>query len=407
MTAGMIGFWVSAAAMAGLVAMVLMQALLHARGQDMAATPDLDVYRDQLAEVGRDLVRGTLTPAEGDRLRLEVQRRMLDADRAMAATSVPPTSRQLPVVAGVVIAALLTAGGLYWDLGVPGYPDLPLSERLASADAAYAARPSQDQAEAQQPPFVQPADLDPKLAALLTQLRDALKTRPDDLQGHVLLAQKEASLGNYAAARKAQDTVVRLKADTVSADDLAFLAYTMVRAAGWLVTPEGEQVVKKLLKRDPRSGLGRFYSGLMFAEIGRPDLTFPLWQPLLAESPPDAPWYDLIHGQIEDIAAAAGIAYTLPDAAPGPDAATVAAAAAMSDTDRTAMIATMVNGLEARLKSEGGPVADWSRLITSLAVLHDMPRAQSAYAAARAAFAGKPGALSALQAAAKTAGLAP
>ena len=403
----MIGFWVSAAAMAGLVAMVLLQALLRARDQDMAATPDLDVYRDQLAEVGRDLVRGTLTQVEGDRLRLEVQRRMLDADRAMAATSAPPPNRHLPLIAGVVIVALLAAGGLYWDLGVPGYPDLPLSERLASADAAYAARPSQDQAEAQQPPFAPPADLDPKLAALLTQLRGALKTRPDDLQGHVLLAQNEASLGNFAAARKAQQAVVRLKADTTTADDLSFLAYAMVRAAGGLVTPEAEQVVVQLLKRDPHSGWGRFYSGLMFAEIGRPDRSFALWQPLLADSPPDAPWYDPVHRQIEDIAAAAGIAYTLPDAAPGPDAATVAAAAAMSNTDRTAMIATMVDGLEARLNSAGGPVEDWSRLITSLGVLKDLPRAKTAYAAAQAAFAGKPGALSALQAAAKNAGLAP
>ncbi|MBC7480182.1 MAG: c-type cytochrome biogenesis protein CcmI, partial [Pseudorhodobacter sp.] len=122
---------------------------------------------------------------------------------------------------------------------------------------------------------------------------------------------------------------------------------------------------------------------------------------------PDAPWYDPIHGQIEDIAVAAGINYTLPDAAPGPDAAAVADAASMSDTDRTAMIQTMVDGLEARLKTDGGPVEDWSRLITSLAVLKDMPRANAAYAAAQAAFAGKPGDLSALQAAAKKAGLAP
>jgi len=71
------------------------------------------------------------------------------------------------------------------------------------------------------------------------------------------------------------------------------------------------------------------------------------------------------------------------------------------------MIRTMVDGLEARLTSDGGPVEDWSRLITSLTVLKDMPRATAAYAAAQSAFAGKPGDLAALQAAAKRAGLVP
>ena len=407
--AGMIGFWVSAVAMAGMVAVVLLQSLLRARGPIEAATPDLDVYRDQLAEVGRDLARGTLTPADGDRLRLEVQRRMLDAHRVQSSETALAPSRTLSLVAGVVVLALLAAGALYWTLGVPGYPDLPLSERLANADATYNARPTQDQAEAQQPPYVQPATLEPQLAALLTKLRDALKTRPDDLQGHLLLAQNEASLGNFVAARKAQEDVIRLKGAAVTPDDLSFLAYTMVRAAGGLITPQAEQVVVRLLKLDPRNGWGRFYSGLMFVEIGRPDRAFALWQPLLAESPPDAPWYDPIHGQIADIAAAAGINYTLPNAAPapGPDAAAGAAAAVMSDADRTAMIRTMVDGLEARLASDGGPVEDWSRLITSLTVLKDLPRATAAYAAAQSAFAGKPGDLAALQAAAKRAGLVP
>ncbi|MBC7738160.1 MAG: c-type cytochrome biogenesis protein CcmI, partial [Candidatus Saccharibacteria bacterium] len=307
------------------------------------------------------------------------------------------------------------AGWIYQSLGVPGYPDLPLSDRLANADAAYNARPTQMQAETDQPAFVQPEGLGP----MIPKLRAALATRPDDLQGHVLLAQNEAALGDFAATRRAQEVVVRLKGADAGPDDLAFLAYAMVRAAGGLVTPEAEKVLIDLLKMDPRNGWGRFYSGLMFAEIGRPDRTFALWEPLLAESGPDAPWYLPIRSQIADIAPAAGVNYTLPeeqaapdvatgpDAAPGPDAAAIAGASAMSETDRNAMIANMVDGLETRLNTEGGSVEEWSRLITSLSVLQNTDRAQTAYVAAQAAFAGKPGELSALHAAATQAGIAP
>ena len=42
------------------------------------------VYRDQLREVDRDVTRGVLTQTEAERLRTEIGRKILDADRAMA-----------------------------------------------------------------------------------------------------------------------------------------------------------------------------------------------------------------------------------------------------------------------------------------------------------------------------------
>ena len=79
----------------------------------------------------------------------------------------------------------------------------------------------------------------------------------------------------------------------------------------------------------------------------------------------------------------------------------------MTETDRNAMISNMVDRLETRLNAEGGSVEEWSRLITSLSVLRKTDRAQTTYVAAQAAFAGQPGALSALQSAATQAGIVP
>lgn len=404
----MIGFWISAGAMVVMVGLVLMQAMRQAQSaaQPADGAADLAVYRDQLAEVERDLARGTLAGPEAVRLRLEVQRRMLDADRMPRHDQTAQSGRTFAVALTVILLTLGAGGWLYVTLGVPGYPDLPLSQRLAVADQAYQQRPSQDEAEAAQPPYVQPADVDPARAAMVDKLRTAVASRPDDLLGHTLLAQNEAALGNYAAARKAQEVVVALKGDTVTGEDLSFLARLMVSAAGGIVTPQAEKALIACLKLDPRNGWARFFSGLMFAEIGRPDRTFGLWQPLLDEGPADAPWIPTIRDRIADVAAAAGVNYTLPAALPGPDAATVAAASDMTAQDRQAMIKTMVAGLEQRLSSVGGTVEEWARLITSLGVLQETDRAKAAYENAHAVFAGKPGELAALHAAAVQAGIA-
>ena len=402
------GFWVSAGAMVAMVALVLVQALRIGRAQALAApgVEDLGVYRDQLSEVERDLARGTLQPAEAARLRVEVQRRMLDADRAAHRATAAVRGLSLPVAAAVVAIALAAAVAGYAWLGVPGYPDLPLSERIAAADVLYQTRPSQQQAEAKAPAFTPPAATDPQFLDLMTKLRAAVASRPDDLAGQGLLARNEATLGNFSAARQAQDAVVRLKGDGATGEDLATLAEAMIFAANGTVTPQAEAVLIRCLTTDPRNGAARFYSGLMFAQIGRPDRTFALWQPLLAEGPADAPWTQPIRARIADVAAAAGINYTLPAASTGPDAAAIAAADQMSAPDRQAMIRSMVDGLEQRLETEGGAVEDWAKLITSLGVLAEMDRARTAHDQAQAAFAGNPGALAAIHAAAVQAGIA-
>lgn len=403
----MIGFWISAIAMVLMVGLLLAQAMRRARadGAPDDRSADLAVYRDQLAEVDQDQARGVLSAEEADRLRLEVQRRLLEADRR--ATSTAPTSRTGQTLAlGAVGGGLLLAIALYvYDLGAPGYPDLPLSNRLAAADEAYANRPSQAQAEAAQPAFEAPTDLDPQLATLVDQLRTAVATRPDDLQGHELLTQNEARLGNFPAARAAQEAVVRIKGDQVTAGDLAFLAHLMIGAAGGQVTPEAEAVLIRCLQIDPTDGWARYYSGLMFAQIGRPDRTFSLWEPLLRDAPADAAYLPPIQAMIQDVADAAGIDYA-PATSGGPSAEDMAAAAQMSEGDRAEMIKTMVGGLEERLLAQGGPVEDWAKLITSLGVLKEADRARAAWVAAQKAFEGKPGELAALKAAADQAGVA-
>ncbi len=404
-------FWTIAAVLTGVVALTLVQALR--RGTAGAAEhPDLKVYRDQLAEVDRDLARGTLSGDEAQRLRVEVSRRLLDADRAVQAAATPTATGSLYWAAGLVAIVMAGSLWLYQTLGAAGYADLPLADRMAMAEEAYTSRPSQAEAMAATPP-VPSNDPGPEFTALMEKLRAAVAARPDDAMGLELLARNESALGNYDAAIKAQSHLVETLENSASPDQRLMVAQIMIAAAGGYVSPEAEAVLIDVLQRDPKHQMARYLSGLMFAQVGRPDRAFQMWQPLLDEGPADAPWAEAVRADIQTVADQAGIKYTLPDAAPdqsgtkGPTAADMAAAGDMTAEDRQAMIAGMVDQLEGRLMSEGGPVEEWLKLINAMAVLNQPDRGKAVLAAAEKALAGDQAALQAVQNAATAAGFGP
>jgi cytochrome c-type biogenesis protein CcmH len=160
--------------------------------------------------------------------------------------------------------------------------------------------------------------------------------------------------------------------------------------------------------RDPKNGTARFYTGEMFAQIGRFDRTFVLWRNLLEESPPDAPWVAPIRAQILDVAMRAGVNYELPpERRPvGPNEEDIAAAAQMEEEERRQMIEGMVAQLGERLATEGGIAEEWARLISSLAVLGRTDEARAIYAEAQRVFAGRSVDLQGLRQAAVNAGVA-
>ncbi|WP_227751472.1 c-type cytochrome biogenesis protein CcmI [Tabrizicola oligotrophica] len=405
-------FWAVAAALAAVVAAILVQALR--RGAETAVEhPDLKVYRDQLAEVDRDLARGTLAADEAQRLRVEVSRRLLEADRAVQKAGGPGARtdrRGLVLAVGFVLIVLAGALWLYNRIGAPGYPDLPLALRLDMAEDAYKTRPSQAEAVAAVP-AAPAAPAGAEFAALMDKLRAAVAARPEDVTGLELLARNESALGNFDAALAAQTRLLDVQGDAATADQQLMMAEILIAQAGGYVSPEAEGWIIRTLEQDPQHPMARYLSGLMFAQVGRPDRSFALWQPLLAEGPAEAPWAQAIRTDIQAVAEQAGIRFSLPDAKgpdlQGPSAADMAAASDMSAADRQAMIEGMVGQLEARLMSDGGPVEDWVKLMGVLGVLAQPDRGRAALAAAEQALAADPAALAEVRTAAAAAGFAP
>jgi cytochrome c-type biogenesis protein CcmH len=404
-------FWIISAAMALLVALMLGRSLLRTQGDDIpdASEYDLKVYRDQLAEVERDVARGVIPHEDAERARTEISRRILAADgsRSSAAPQNAP-NRILIGALGILLGAGSVA--LYLWIGQPGYGDLALKDRIAFAEQMRENRPSQQAAVDSLPPFVPQENLSDEFVTLMERLRETVAGRPDDLQGYMLLAQNEARMGNFAAAAAAQENLLRIKAESVTAEDIADYGELLVMAAGGYVSPEAETAFRAALARDETDGRSRYYIGLMMIQTGRPDITFRLWDGLLRRGPADADWIEPILAQIETVAQLAGVNYTVPAIgtgdARGPSAEDIENAGQMTPAERMEMIGGMVEGLSNRLATEGGPPQDWARLITSLAIMGNPDQALAVYTNAMEVFAGDPGAEDIIRAAGSQAGVA-
>lgn len=404
-------FWaVSAAMMLIVLAMVLSPFFGPGKGQ--ADNPSIALYKAQLAQVDHDVERGILAGEEAQHTRAEVARRLLAASKVTQTHSTGP--KPWPVAAVCLVAAGAGALGLYAQLGVPGYGDMPIQLRLDEAATLRANRPTQATAEmgvrtAPVPDF--PADY----LANVERLRAMVPQRQTDIQGWELLAYHEARLRNFPAAAAAQDRLIALKGAEATPDDLIRHADLMVAAADGYISPEAEARVRAVLERAPHNLAARYYMGAMYDQTGRPDLAFRLWRGVLEAGAPNDVYVTLVRGQIERVAHFAGADFTLPGTAPapmpapapipvndlpGPDAQQMQDAQQMAPEDRQAMIEGMVASLAGRLATAGGTSAEWARLITAYTVLGRTDDARTVLAEAREAFAGSPADLAILDEAA-------
>jgi cytochrome c-type biogenesis protein CcmH len=116
-------FLIVAAALGIAVTALLLAALMRGHvASEPAAAYDLRVYRDQLREIDRDLARGAVAGPEAERMRTEVSRRVLEADRALSAGA---AADQAPRTATLAVAGVLTvvmAGGGWLYLRGAGLP---------------------------------------------------------------------------------------------------------------------------------------------------------------------------------------------------------------------------------------------------------------------------------------------
>jgi len=94
---------------------------------DAQASPDIAFYKAQLAEIDRDVARDVLSQEEAERARVEVSRRLIQADARQFAQggNGPTTWVAISGLALIIAVSVVT----YLQIGAPGEPDLPLAFR--------------------------------------------------------------------------------------------------------------------------------------------------------------------------------------------------------------------------------------------------------------------------------------
>ena len=241
--------------------------LWQGRTSGRAESTDIDIYRDQLNEVDRDLARGVLDQTEAERTRTEISRRLLTADadaRTMASDAPRALSRAMAVCLSVAIIA--GAGALYFNLGAPGYGDVPRAERIAIGEERRENRPLQLEAEAAAPIPDTLDQFDDRTRDLIETRRVTAFEQPQNIDAWEILVQTEAAIGQFQRATRAQDRIVDIKGDNVTVDDLGRLLDLMVASTQGYVSPEAEAVALTILRTDADNIPAIYYAGLMYVQ---------------------------------------------------------------------------------------------------------------------------------------------
>lgn len=326
------------------------------------ASPDnqgseVAVYKDQLAEIERDLAAGLIALPEAEAARVEISRRLLAA--AGSESALVPTSSLKWRRAAAVLALVglpLVAAAIYVPLGSPALRDFPLAQRERGAGSGMAQ----------------------SLENLVVQVQQHLEKNPTDGRGWNVLAPVLERLGRFDEAVRAYRNSITYNGE--SAERRSDLGEAITAAASGVVTTEAKTEFERahgLNADDPKAN---YFLGLAAEQDGRKDDAANIWRALLAKAPADAPWRPLVQ---TSLARVGGGGVTMPALSDE----TIAASKEMNDGDRNAMIRSMVERLATRLKQNGDDVEGWLRLVRAYLVMGDRDKALGASTDARQAVA--------------------
>jgi len=255
--------WLFAAAAATLVvialALVLRPLLARApAAPESAERSNLDILRDQLAELESDRRMGVISEDQYRSAREDLQRRALDEAQPPAKVdTVSRSSAATAVTAGVAIC--VAAAALYVGLGNPG------AIGTAPHPAGNVSSMTPDQFQ-----------------AMTEQLAERLQAQPDDWEGWTMLGRAYKALERYDESAKAWAQAAKLKPQ--DAETLADYAEALAVAKGGDLRGEPTRVLERALKIDPANQKALALAG--GAAFGREDYKAAIgyWERLLAAS---------------------------------------------------------------------------------------------------------------------------
>jgi cytochrome c-type biogenesis protein CcmH len=357
--------WLALTALAAGAGLLVALPFLRTRQQPALATP-VEVYKSQLDQVVREEAAGELDSAAAADLRVEIERRILDAP---AASRSAPTSAKIDRVTAGAVAAIVILGStvLY---AATGDPDVSSVSR--NSDGAIVNGQMQNL---------------PDVDTMIERLRARLEATPDDAEGWRMLGWSYFETERYAQAVEAYRRATAIAPREAGYQSAYAEALTMANEG--TVSLDARTAFRAVIALDARDERARFYLALAKAQGGDARGAIEDWLAALRDAPPNSQWAPRMRSEAEAAARRAGvnIAGRLPPPtidrtvgaqAPALDPEVVARAQQASPEAREQMIADMVDGLEQRLAQNPHDADGWVRLMRSRMVLGQGDRARAA-----------------------------
>lgn len=265
------------------------------------ASSNLSILRDQLAELERDLARGTLSQENYQQARDDLDRRVLDELSEPVATAAPAGGgRRTALLLGGLLP--LCAALLYWQLGTPA--------GLENTGAAHTGKVTPQQVE-----------------AMVAKLAARLEQAPDDADGWALLGRSYMTMQRYEQAATAYERATSMIKN--NADLFADYADALAMAQGRRIDGKPLKLVEEALRVDPGHWKALAIAGS--AAFDRKDYKAAIayWDRLLARVGVESEFGRSVAANLDEARQLAGMpASTAKNAAPGAAAKAVPAAQA-------------------------------------------------------------------------------
>jgi len=221
---------------------------------------NVTIFKDQLAELERDLAAGVVTQEQFETAKHDLERSFLQEAKGSEETSSLQIDRVIGRSAAVVITILIPvlAISLYSLLGAG-------KAGLHPEDAR---------------PQVQAEGHDGTLEEQVRKLQDHLQTNPDDAEGWTMLARSYYFLKQYGAAAETFGRASSLQQDS-NAELLADYADALAMANGRNMAGRPYELVKKALSIQPRFQKALWLAGTATYQAGDYQATLEYWKRLL------------------------------------------------------------------------------------------------------------------------------
>lgn len=337
---------------------VLLRPLLRTPRGSGASQQNINaaVYAQQLAALKQDHAAGTISEAEFEAARDELQLRLLEDEKAAPGAQHAGAPSMAAARRTAVLVALLLplgAGGLYAWLGMPAAID-------GTAQAAAAGHAQQEE-----------------IVRMIDALAERLQANPDNPSGWAMLAKSYKAIGRFA---EAEEAFKRVGPSLQKDPDLLASYADLLAARTNSFDGAPMDMVNKALALDPNHLMALMLAGTADYQSGKYAGAVKRWEKIVELLGPDSPDSQQLMQDIAEARQKAGMpAAKLAAAAPQPAPAPAPAA----QPQAPAAPEEMVQRLAARLKVNPNDPEGWQRLARSYEVLGKPKEAEEARAQAQ------------------------